>query len=485
MSESPQAAPLPTAARRIVWALVAVLGVLALAGLYHRSCYVDDAWLGERAYWLAREGVARSDLFVGLVGYGERTFVFHKLFALTGAALVSLFGWSLYVLKTASLVAFLAFVEVLRRYCRRYEAPGVFPLTLLVLLAHGVLMRHAFIYRPEVMLMALGFGSFVLLRRHLESFGWRALLGAAALAGLGALAHLNGLMFIGAGVVLLLTQRRWWSAAVFAGASSAVALLYLSDALVAGEMATFLRQFGGDPQLAERVSGVGNRVASVLMEHQRYFHSREEILFTALVLAVVAFTARRTGLGSSLLLPYTLALALSLAVLCPEKQTYYALPLVPYLALMVARGLRSLPGLGRPVQVTLATALLLHLASGAFELGRIIATNEDTASRNRALATHIGPPGTTVLATLPFVFDEIERYRIRGLTYYWIRNRFGKYPRTPEELFADARGQGIAFVVMSREDLKFSGWGPDALKQEGPGFRRVHEDEDHLVLELF
>ena len=48
-----------------VVAMVAVLGTMALAGLYHRSCYIDDAWLGERAYWLAREGVARSELFVG------------------------------------------------------------------------------------------------------------------------------------------------------------------------------------------------------------------------------------------------------------------------------------------------------------------------------------------------------------------------------------------------------------------------------------
>ena len=37
---------------------------------------------------------------------------------------------------------------------------------------------------------------------------------------------------------------------------------------------------------------------------------------------------------------------------------------------------------------------------------------------------------------------------------------------------------------MSREDLKFSGWPDGTLRASGPGYRRIYEDDAHVVLEL-
>ena len=334
--------------------------------------------------------------------------------------------------------------------------------------------------------MALGFGSFVLLCSFLDRGHWLHVLGSAALAGLSALTHLNGLIFIAAGVVLLLVRRRPGVAAAFATAASGVAALYLSDAWLAGELPTLVHQFGGDPQLSERLSGVGPRLTSLLTEHRRYFHSRAEIGFSILVLVVGGLTFRETGLKTSPLLPYVLGLMVPLAALNPEKQTYYALPVLPYLALIVARGLvMALPRLDRSRRAAVAAVVCLFWLNGVVELGRIIATNTDTSRRNAALAARIGPPGTTVLAALPFIFNEIENYRIRGLTYYWIRNRFGRNPIPPDELFEDAKGQGVRFVVLSREDLRFSGWRPGTLGSSGSNYRRIYEDDEHTILELF
>ena len=109
---------------RLVWAGLLVLAALAVASLYRRFCFIDDAWLGERAWWLAKEGAARSELFRGEVGYGDRMFVDHKLFTLCGAAFIRLFGWSLYVLKSVSLVFFVLFLGLLWRYCRRFAEAG-------------------------------------------------------------------------------------------------------------------------------------------------------------------------------------------------------------------------------------------------------------------------------------------------------------------------------------------------------------------------
>lgn len=177
---------------RALSAALLVLTLFAVASFYHRSCFIDDAWLGERAYWLAHEGVVRSELFRDLLGYEERMFVFHKVFALTGAAFIKLFGWSLYVLKSVSLLYLVMFLGLLFYYCRRFELSLPFALPALLLLAHGLIGRAIFVYRPEVMLMTLGFGSFVLLRHFLEQSRWGWLVASAFVAGLCVLTHLNG-----------------------------------------------------------------------------------------------------------------------------------------------------------------------------------------------------------------------------------------------------------------------------------------------------
>ena len=472
---------------RLVQAGLLVLAGLALASLYHRSCYIDDAWLGERAYWLAHEGSVRSELFREQLDYGERIFVFHKLFALTGATFIRLFGWSLYVVKSVSLVSFLAFLGLLWLYCRRFGSTAVFLLTTLVLLAHGLVAFHVFVYRPEVMLMALGFGCFFLLRSFLEGEQRQrtALVGSAVLAGLCVLTHLNGLMFIAAGTLLLLVRRRPGPAAVFAVLASSVAALYLEDAVVAGKVPTLFRQLLTDPMLVQRFPDAGSRLAGLLSEHQRYFHSRGEIAFAVLALAVLAGTARSTTLRTTPLVPFVLALAASLAVLAPDKQAYYAIPLLPYVALLVADGLaHGLPSLGRAGRGILVALFWVYAANGAVHYGEIIAARQDTAARNRALARHIDP-GATVVAHLPFVFNEIESRTVLGLEYYWVRSRYGRDPMSPDQLFEDAHRRGARYAIMGREDLKFSAWPAGAPAPSGPHHRQIYKDDTHLILQLF
>ena len=42
-----------------------------------RDVYIDEAWLGEMALWLARKGYVHSELFRGKLGYDEPLFVYH------------------------------------------------------------------------------------------------------------------------------------------------------------------------------------------------------------------------------------------------------------------------------------------------------------------------------------------------------------------------------------------------------------------------
>ena len=79
-------------------------------GLWERSPDIDDAWLGEYAYWMAEDGYCHSELMRGLTLQEERFLVHHKLFNLHGALFVKMFGYSLPTLKSVTLVYFFLFI---------------------------------------------------------------------------------------------------------------------------------------------------------------------------------------------------------------------------------------------------------------------------------------------------------------------------------------------------------------------------------------
>ena len=67
-------------------ALLVFIGISFLVSLYHRVISIDDAWIGEWAYWFAKLGYVKSDLFRGCQGYGHQLVVYHKLLTLHGSA---------------------------------------------------------------------------------------------------------------------------------------------------------------------------------------------------------------------------------------------------------------------------------------------------------------------------------------------------------------------------------------------------------------
>ena len=81
--------------------------------LFIRNVDIDDAWLGEHAYWLAKEGHARSELMRGWFLQEVRLLIHHKLMTLLGMVFIKFFGFSVYTLKSVSLLYFALFIPLL------------------------------------------------------------------------------------------------------------------------------------------------------------------------------------------------------------------------------------------------------------------------------------------------------------------------------------------------------------------------------------
>ncbi len=181
----------------------------------------DDAWFGELAYFLANEGVIRSNLFSDYLGWGDRVLMTHKLWVVLTALWIKIWGFSLYTVKTVAL----PFV-LLQLYLFYRNARSGWLLTSLLYLTCGVIVRYTFVSRPEVAMATFGFLSWYALQQFKEQKSLRWLFLAAISAGITALFHLQGAIYMSAGALWLLWCKEYRSMIIFSAVSFLTFLLY-------------------------------------------------------------------------------------------------------------------------------------------------------------------------------------------------------------------------------------------------------------------
>ncbi|MFT5051222.1 MAG: hypothetical protein ACI8QZ_002632 [Chlamydiales bacterium] len=441
--------------RQTCLALWIVFGAIFAASLPDRLAHLDDAWLGEQAYLLARDGVVRSDLFHGFLGYEDRIWVFHKLFIPQGALAIDLFGWSSAAIKSVSLPWFLITLLLLHlavrrdRHIDRRFAPWV-PL---FFFAHPLAMDYAYTFRPEICLTALGLGSYLALRAYVQDSSRAALAAGAILAGVGVLMHLNGVIFVAAGAVLLAMERRWWAASGFLILAASVSALYVADAAIAGELPALWAQFARDPALEVRDFHITGLLSKLLEEPRRWMRHGEDVATSLLVLVGLVSAGLGLRRQHRSLAIYTLVAFLVLGLTAQSKTPKYALPLLPFLLLLVAAGMqRSLVSsratrARRRVVLAVASIFLVTCASRSW---RYFSRNTDEAARHVQLLAGI-ERGTVVAADLTFVFDEIEHHRLRGLWAYRVAAEGRGEVLDLRGLIDAAREDGALHIIL---DLK-------------------------------
>lgn len=442
--------------------LVAWVGVaLLLASTYHRAIHTDDAWIGEFVYWANRDGYVHSELFRGLLHSEVYQEVYHKLFVWQSVLAVKWLGWSVYVLKSISL-AYLAGVVGLSWYYLRYlpvanrqQAAGLY---FALLLTSSLVVEYSFVFRPETMLMFVGFCSWLALRRALRSGTTGAAAAAGVLAGLAALTHLNGLIFIMAGGLLLLWRRRWVGAVVF-GATAAVAFAgYGLDMLRHNSWQLFAEQMFMHPAIDNGSHGVGGRILYLLNEHQRFFHSPKEIVLSLLLLlaAYILYRQRPRTAEFSNLVIYCLLLVLSLDLIVQGKTSKYLLLYLPYLLLLVTVAFDQLAHLPNPRLHLLARALVgLYVVVNIGYTSMVIYSQRAQQTENKHLAQRLRAyRGVRIIAPVNFIFPAITDFQIQGATYYFMQADEGRQLGRPFNLFATAASQHIPLIILDQEALE-------------------------------
>lgn len=470
------------------WLLVLVVAVF-VGSFYQRVLHGDEAWIGEQAYWAAKEGRVRSELFRGLLHAEQRQWVYHWLFVWQGAGVIRLVGWSALVLKLISLTYLGAFLLISYRHLRAHflPTPPARYLFYTLLLGNALVVEYGYVFRPEVMLMCLGFGSWILLQRYLHTpgSGGRHLLLAALLAGLAALTHFNGLIFVVAGAGLLLLRRRLGAMLAFAGVALVVFSACFWDIMAHEAWAVYLRQL--TPALQHPQPRLLTYLGYLLDEQKRFFHSPAEVALSLLVLAAgaVLYKSRyRTPRLADAVL-YLLLLMGALACLAQAKTTKYLLLYLPHLCLVITLAFVHQPPRPAWLPRALHTLLGLYLVINIGFTGYLFRQHEDQPTQNRQLAQHLARyRHCRVVAPLEFVFHEIEGFSIQGTTCYKVLMETGQIPDGGLSLFTEAARFQRQVIILDENSRHVLGVPAPVPGQRYGQYRYAYRFQKFYVYEL-
>jgi len=330
----------------------------------------------------------------------------------------------------------------------------------------------------------LGLGSYLSLTRFIEKRQYLFLVLSAVLAGLAVFSHLNGIIFIVAGLVLLLHQKKWKEAAVFFAISIAVGLIYFYD--VIGNFELFRTQFIGDPSNPGENTKWSVPITNLLAEHKRIFRKPEIIGITSLfVISAIVSIVRRKSHNYPIII-YAFSLVVLMGLINHNKTTKYAVLYIPYFAILAADHTRNIlynpPEFKKVINILFSVMMIFSLITGIlFGIDLIKNGREDIERKSRAIMAQI-PNGSRVLAPVRIMFNEIENFDIFGLHPSRLILKERGILFTPENLCRLATEKRAGYIVLNDEYVHELGC-PDDCTEEFAiwGFRKIAEVEKHLI----
>ncbi|NOX86512.1 MAG: hypothetical protein GXO86_11225 [Chlorobi bacterium] len=447
--------------KRFVPAIILLCAIAFLASLFHRYIYIDDAWFGEQAYWFSRLGHVKTSTIIDFYGWDERLFVYHKLNIIIGALLIKIFGWSPEPLRIFTLLVFLLFLFIIYKVLKSPAFNSGLVKSRLVfffLIVNPLTLLYAFTYRPEILVMTLGFSSFLLLtvKQNLKN-----LIYAAILAGTAMLVHLNGVMYMVAGFGLLLTRKQWKSAIVFGFASAVVGSLYFYDLWQPGHFNTFLHQIRHWPDnITTNYKAVGwlsYNVAALMKlgnEHQRFFWSPDVWGLSGTFVIALILKGKTLWRKHKELILYLLFADIGLNILGSHIAEIYMLLLMPFLAIIAASFLSELRKNAKPYLQFIGIILILFQAGTAVNrLTEIFGRMENTVSLSAEMLSGFPENNGRVLVPYRFIYNQLPEKQLvsyKTMEYHQVENgkKFSK-----DEFLALALRLNIRYMVVPPEML--------------------------------
>ncbi len=427
---------------RFLHIVLFVLVGLTIATYYHRYPTGDDAWIAEESYWLSKNGIVRSEFFRGILGWEKQLLVSHKLFIAIGAVLIKLFGHQLPTVQLTGLLFFCLLVFTVTSYIRKreysYNSPYLLAILILIF-SNRFLIRTSFENRPDMVVAALGFSSFLCLiasRHKLRNAAFGGLL-----AGLALLSHLNGVIYLLAGVGLLVYQRTFKAAVLFSIIAGCTSMTYFIDVLMADNgIAVWLSQFKSDPA-TQNAFTITSKLLVMATYPRLFFYTPEHAALSILFVYIVWHQRKILNTIPADLKIYSLLLFISFWILTKSPSGSYLTLFIPFMLLIIYELYRKKPF----TSLGLKFVLILYMVIGLYGTIEIIYTNnsqEYIPVAYKKLRSHLSSTERG-LVPLTFFFNEYEQY-----AYLLCHENFTYFSNRPGDLGPWANDRKVDFILM-------------------------------------
>ena len=412
--------------------------LLFLYSLWHRIPDIDGAWIGENAYWLAKTGYAKSELMRGITSQETLTVIHHKLFNLTGALSIKLFGFSVYTLKSISLFFFIVLLALMNQYSKSTNltfSKSDRILLFILMLYFPWVFKYSFVYRPEIMITTLGFAAYVLLEKVItghkkkNAFAWFS----GLLIGLAIATHLNGIVIAASAVTLLLWNKQYKTLVPLLTGIVMGAAIYFYDFFGTDYFSFWYYQFFNSPTVKDvhEYPIWVEPIINLLSEHMRYFHDFKIIVFTLFMIAAFLTGFKYAYRNHKTLTRFTVLMFVFTGMLTIHDTRKYIILNLPYILLLIVIIMKALRegkinifkfkiNAKQAYQITFGLMMIYLLVSFGYDF--YYSLQKFTPLQNRKISLKYAGSNiakTNVVAPLTFIFNEIEYYNhIQGEVCY-------------------------------------------------------------------
>ncbi|MEA5401850.1 hypothetical protein VB776_02910 [Arcicella sp. DC2W] len=459
--------------------IVPILMLLTFLTYYKRFPTGDDAWFAEETYWLLKDGVIRSEFFRGLLGWEKQFFVSHKLFLCFGSLMMWLGGNSLYVLKATSLLFLGLLIFLFKRYIafRQLEKTS-FYIVLFLLFSNTLIIKMSFEYRPEVMMMTLGFASYLLIQyqqKYLVALG-------GVLSGMALLCHLNGIIYVIAGFFMLFFNEKKINALVFGVFATLTSIFYFYDIWQANGFDTWLYQFRNDPA-TQNAFGLVDKLKVMLSFPSIFFKSPQEMAISILLIAFCWTYKKSLNQLPRNLITYTIVLVISFWLITKRASGLYEMLFIPTMMALIIELFsftenKPNVNLSKPILFAFVVYFIIGFV-GIIQLISKINSKPYLPEKYAKLRKFI-PAKSKGLVPLQFFFNEYENHEsLLCFENFVFQLAQSKLQANAESLADWAKKNKVEFILFDykHNKAKFFPHAKAVLK----GYKLVYFDEDFAI----
>ena len=468
---------------------ITVLGLLVfMASMWHRFIYIDDAFFGEQAYWLAKDGVVKTVTLIDFLGCDHQLFSYHKLNIFVGAALIRLFGWSVTPLRMSTLIFLVGFLLVYFRYFRENKLKfglGHFVMAIFIMLFNPLIVLYAFTYRPEIWVMFFGFTSYFFLDKSARNnYRINYIVLAGIMAGLAFLSHLNGLIFPVAGFVVLALAKQWKGLLAFSLSAGVICMLYFFDLWQDNHFATWMYQLRNWPDnnatnyLSHNFMDlILNIIRKLADEHQRFFWSDRVWVISAFFLLAFLANVKYLFREHFVLAVYTLILIFTLNVAGGQIAERFLIYFFPFMALIIALDVEAVKG--KTALFRKSVYIILVMAQIAFVTKMFVGIfrrNADHIEINKNILARIPEKNVLILVPYTLVFNGLDEYKLASFKAFEYYQKSLKHNLTQQELFLRAIALNIKYIVVPLKGAEDMETGLPCLEDHDVGVNAYYKE---------